>query len=118
MCLLERNTFGEIRVRGTHGDSGRLGDIVPLVLLNSKSLANDGTLSRCSLQSRDSVSTRGRLKRGGEHSQGCRAAAFQERTDLLALAKKRFHSWSELNSKLKLKDQRIRRVVLGRLRRE
>ena len=91
MSFLERRTLGKCRVRSVHIDFGRFSDIGPFHL-RFECLANNGTVSRCGLESRDSnAAGRGLSVGSRHHPQCCRGTAFEEGTDLFSLAEQRFH---------------------------
>jgi hypothetical protein len=91
MSLFKRYTLGQSRVSWRHGDFGGLGNIIAFALLHGERFADDRAMRGGRMKGRDSIPAGCSFDRCRKDFQGSRAAALQERTDLLALSKKRLH---------------------------
>lgn len=91
MSLFKGCALSESRVSWCHGRLSGLSNIIAFALLQGERFADDRALSCGGLKGRDSIPAGCRFDRCRKDFKGSRAAALQERTDLLALSKKRLH---------------------------
>ena len=91
MSLFKRCALSQSRVSWCHGRFTGLSNIIALALLKGERFADDRAMSCGCLEGRDSIPAGCRFDRCRKGFKGSRAAALQERADLLSLSKKRLH---------------------------